>query len=157
MTNIIDKIVTISILIPFSYAKNWIQTEEEILPESHKWTDSAELNCYSYKIYFTYFDRITFQVQVEKKQIPITVTKLNIVPTGVITYQHINYDWITGPENSNLQCGDYEEFFVDKYSWSLTIDEISLDYDHKIAKLSLEGQTLPRLHSDAFCKPTLKP
>ena len=37
---------------------------------------SAELNYYSINGSFTHFDRISFQVQIEKKQTPLTETKL---------------------------------------------------------------------------------
>ena len=30
------------------------------------------------------------------------------------------------------------------------------DYDDKLDELTLENETLPCLHSDVFCKPTLK-
>ena len=53
--------------------------------------DSAELNKYSCNGSFTYFDRLSFQVQIEKKQTPFSVTKLNTVHTGVFTHQPNKY------------------------------------------------------------------
>ena len=55
-------------------------------------TDSAELNQNSNNGSFAYFDKLTFQAQIEKKQTPFTVTKLNTVHAGVFTYQPNNYD-----------------------------------------------------------------
>ena len=42
------------------------------------------------------------------------------------------------------------------YCLSLIIKDFFLDYDGKLNKLILEGQILPCLQSDGFCKPTLK-
>ena len=61
-------------------------------------TDSAELNQYFYNGCSTCFDRLLFQVQTEKKQSPFAVTKLNIVYTGVFTYQPNSCDWITSTD-----------------------------------------------------------
>ena len=36
------------------------------------------------------------------------------------------------------------------------IEETALVYDDKIGELILESHTLPRLHFDCFCKPTVK-
>ena len=60
-------------------------------------TDSAERNQFNQEGSFTYFDRRSFHVQKEKKHIPFSVTKLNIVHTGAFVYQPINYHGITGP------------------------------------------------------------
>ena len=48
-------------------------------------TDSPELNQYSYNGFFTYFtdQPISFQAEIERKQNPFTVTKLNTVHRGV--------------------------------------------------------------------------
>ena len=67
-----------------------------------------------------------------------------------------NFDWIVGPENSKSRCADEREYLIHKDSWSLYIEEYSLDYDDKSDKLILEGQHLSYLHSDHLCKPTLK-
>ena len=56
-------------------------------------TDSAERNQFNQKGSFTYFDRLSFHVQNEKKHFPFSVTKLNIVHTGVFS---INLLFITG-------------------------------------------------------------
>ena len=119
-------------------------------------TDSAKLNQNSYNGFSTHFERMSFQVQTEMKQPPFTVTKKNTVHTGVFTRQPKNYDWINSTANSNSRCEEDQESFFDKSSWSLINEEISLDYDDKLQKLILEGQTLPCLHSDDFCKPTPK-
>ena len=88
---------------------------------------------------------------------PFTVTKLNTVDRGVFTYQLKTLNWI--PENNDnpySRCCDKTEYLVDKESWSLTNDEISLDYDDKRNKLNKEGDSILCLHSDNFCKPTVK-
>ena len=81
-------------------------------------TDSAELSQYTYKGSFTYFDRMRFQVQTEKKKTPFTVTEMNFVGTGVFTYQPNNYDWITSTENSKSSCEGDQEHFFHKDSWA---------------------------------------
>ena len=55
-------------------------------------TDSPELNQYSYNSSFTYFTNlpISFQAEIERKQNPFTVTKLNTEHRGVFTYQPNN-------------------------------------------------------------------
>ena len=99
---------------------------------------SAKLNQYSYKYFFPYFHRLSFQVQIEKKQTPPIVTKFNIVHTGVFTYQPIIYDWITSFASSNSRCKDDQENIIDKDSLSLII-ETSVDYSDKVEKLIFEG------------------
>ena len=88
--------------------------------------DSAGLNQYSYRGSFTYFDTLGFQVEIEKKQTPFTITKLNTVHTGVFTYQPAKYEWITGLSNSESRCSDKQEYLIDKNSWSLIIEEINV-------------------------------
>ena len=46
-------------------------------------TDSAELSHFGHDDPFIYFDSLSFQVQNEKKELPITVTQLNTVHLGV--------------------------------------------------------------------------
>ena len=58
-------------------------------------TDSLLLNQYFYIGSFIYFDRLSFQVQIEKKQKLFTVTKLKTVHGGVITYQPKKYGLTT--------------------------------------------------------------
>ena len=62
-------------------------------------TDNAELNQYTYNGSFTYFDRLSFPVQIQKNQTLFTVTKLNTVHTGVFTYQPNTIDWFTSTGN----------------------------------------------------------
>ena len=64
-------------------------------------TDRAELNQYSCNGSLTVFDRLSSQVQTQKKQVPITVTELNTVDLDVFTHAPNSYDWITGPDISN--------------------------------------------------------
>ena len=83
--------------------------------------ESAELNQYLYNGSFTYFIRLSFQVQTEKKKTQFTVTELNTVDTGVFTYQPNKYDWITSTANSKSSCEGDQEHFFHKDSWSLII------------------------------------
>ena len=98
---------------------------------NHNGTDSAELNQYACNGSFSYFDRLSFQLQIEKKQTPFTVTNLNTAHTGVFTYQPDECDWITGTANLKSRCKDDREYLSDKDSWWLKIQESSLDYDDK--------------------------
>ena len=81
---------------------------------------------------------------------------MNTVHTGVFTYQPNNYEWSTSSANSKSRCKDDQQNLIDKDSWPIIVEKISLDYDDKVDKLLLDGHTLPCLHSDGFCKPTLK-
>ena len=65
-----------------------------------KRTDSAELNQCTSNDSLTFL-HLSFQVQIEKKQTAIPVTKLKIEHIGVFAYQPSRYEWMTGPENSN--------------------------------------------------------
>ena len=108
--------------------------------------DSAEINQYSNKGAFTFFDRLTFEVQIEKRQTPFTVINLNTVNTGVFTYQPKNYDWITSTETLKSVCRVDNQYLIDKDGWSKKFKEISLDYDDEPDKLIFGGHTLPCLH-----------
>ena len=58
-------------------------------------TDNAELNQYFYNVYFRFFDRVIFQVEIGKKLTPFTVTQLNTVDAGLFSYQPSSYDRVT--------------------------------------------------------------
>ena len=55
---------------------------------------------------------------------------------------------------TSSRCKVYWEHVIDKDSWWLIIDEISLVYDVKLDKLIPEGHSFPKLLSDDFWKPT---
>ena len=112
--------------------------------------ESLELNENCYNGSVTYFDRQSFQVQIEEKQTPFTANKLNNVNNGVFTYQPNDYELITSTENSKSRYSDEQIYLKDKDSCSLILQKISLDYDDEIDKLILEGHTLQCLHSDVF-------
>ena len=78
-------------------------------------TGSAELGQFSPKSSITYFDTLSFQVQIEKKRRLSSVTKFNTVHTGVITYQPSKIDWITSTASSESRCNDGQESPIDKY------------------------------------------
>ena len=119
-------------------------------------TDSVELNQFFYKGSFTYFDRLSFQVQIEKKQTLFAVTKQKIVQTGVFTYQPKICDWITSTDNSNSRCKDDKKYLTENDSWSLKIEENSLEYDEKLDEFNFESHTFTSLHSLGFVNRTPK-
>ena len=80
-------------------------------------TDSAEINHYSHYSSSYYFDRLSFQVEIEKKQTPFLVTILNTVHTAVFTNQPNSYDWINSIANSQSRCKGDSEYLIDN-SWS---------------------------------------
>ena len=87
-------------------------------------TDSAELNQNFCRGPFTYFDRLSFQVeseQVQTKPTSFTVTKLNAVRTGVFTYQPKFFDWITSTANRKSRYKDDKEYTFGKDTWVLKI------------------------------------
>ena len=90
-------------------------------------TDIAERNQCTRNGCFTYFDRLGFPVQKEKKHNPISVTNLNSVHTGVFVYKLFLSHWITGPEKSKSKRSDDEQGLTDKGSRSKFFREISLD------------------------------
>ena len=77
-------------------------------------TECPELNQYAYNGSFNDFDRLSFQVQIEKEEMPFTVTNLNTVHIGVFTYQPKHYDWITSTANLKSKCKDGREYLLDK-------------------------------------------
>ena len=87
------------------------------------------------------------------KKTPFIVTQLNV---GVFTYQTKKIERNTSTANSKSRCKDDAENLIEKDSWSLLFEEFVLDYDDKLDKLIPEGHTPHCLHSDGFCKPTLK-
>ena len=74
--------------------------------------------------------------------------------TGVFTYQP---NKMTGLLLLQTRSQDVRmlKIIIDKDRWSLTNGESFLEFDDNSEKLILEGNTLPRLHSDGFCKPLL--
>ena len=86
MTIIIDMILWIGILILCFYLKNWTQLNAKKFIRNLNGTGSAEPNRNSFKSSFTYFDRLRFQLQIEKKKVPFAVTKMKTVRTGVFIY-----------------------------------------------------------------------
>ena len=77
-------------------------------------TNGVELNQYSLYGSFTYFNRLRFQVQTEKKQNLFTETRLNTVHTGVFTYQSKQYKYNTGPSKSESRFLDNQKQLTDK-------------------------------------------
>ena len=52
-------------------------------------------------------------------------------------------------------CKDKHEYVIEKDSWSLIVREVELFYDEKENTLIYNGHTLPSLHDDGFCHPTI--
>ena len=90
-------------------------------------TDGAELNQYSYNSFFTFFERLSFEVQIEKEWTLFTVTNLNAVHIGVFAHQANTYYWVTSTANSKLRCKEDQDNIFEKESWPLIIQEISLN------------------------------
>ena len=68
------------------------------------------------------FDRLSSQVQFEKKQMSLTEVKLKTVHTGVFNHQPIKHDWITSTDKLKSRCKDVQEYVFDKDIWSLFIE-----------------------------------
>ena len=52
-------------------------------------------------------------------------------------------------------CNDKHEYVIEKDSWYLIVREVELTYDEKENTLFNNGHTLPCLHDDGFCHPTI--
>ena len=118
-------------------------------------TNNPQLNAFNYSNSFTFFNDIQKQRLLETKQSPFRITKLN-------TFHYGAFAWISNSQlvlNSTLKekavCWDRYEYIIEKDSWSLIVKEIEITYDDKDNKLIYHGHTLPCLHDDGFCKPTI--
>ena len=111
-------------------------------------TDSGNLNQYFYCGFSTDCDTLSFQVQIERTQTLFTVTKLNTVHINVFIYQPKFLIWITSFDASRSRLKESKEYLIDKDSWSLYIEEFSLENDENYDKLLPEVHTVPCLHSD---------
>ena len=97
--------------------------------------DSAELDQYSSKGFpFVVLDWV-FKFKLKRNII--------VVHTGVLTWQSSNFDWIIGPENTSSRNSDDKNFLIDKFSWSLIIEEGSMIYGDKLNNLVFESPTFP--------------
>ena len=52
-------------------------------------------------------------------------------------------------------CKDKHEYTIEKDSWFLIFREVELTYDEKENTLLYNDHTLPCLHDDGFCHPTI--
>ena len=118
-------------------------------------TNNPQLDAFKYSNSFTFSGDIQKQRLLETKQPPFRITKLN-------TFHYGASAWITNSQlviNSTLKekavCWDRNEFIIEKDSWSLIVKEIEITYDDKDNELIYHGHTLPCLHDDGFCKPTI--
>ena len=118
-------------------------------------TNNPQLDAFNYSNSFTFFNDIQKQRLLETKQPPFRITKLN-------TFHYGAFAWISNSQlvlNSTLKekavCWDRYEYIIEKDSWSLIVKEIEITYDDKDNKLIYHGHTLPCLHDDGFCKPTI--
>ena len=118
-------------------------------------TNNPQLDAFNYSNSFTFFDDIQKQRLLETKQTPFRITKLN-------TFHYGAFAWITNSQlvlSSTLKekavCWDGYENIIEKDNWSLVVKEIEITYDDKDNKLIYHGYTLPCLHDDGFCKPTI--
>ena len=74
--------------------------ESKIFIRNLDGTDWDELKQKSYNGSFGYLDRLSFQVQKETEQTPVTVIKLTTAHTDLFIYQPNNYDRITSSDKS---------------------------------------------------------
>ena len=118
-------------------------------------TNNPQLDAFNYSNSFTFFNDIQKQRLLETKQPPFRITKLN-------TFHYGAFAWISNSQlvlNSTIKekavCWDRYEYIIEKDSWSLIVKEIEITYDDKDNKLIYHGHTLPCLHDDGFCKPTI--
>ena len=70
---------------------------------------------------------------------PFTVTKMNTVHTGVITYRPIITDFNTAFAFSKSTCEDDSEYLIDEDSWSVIIEETFLIYDDQLDEMKSVG------------------
>ena len=118
-------------------------------------TDNPQLKAYHYNNSFTFFPDVKQQQLLERYQPRFQVTKLN-------TYHYGTFAYILNGERVRKQkfgakdvCNDRYEYFIENDSWSLIIREVELTYDDKRNTLIYDGHTLPCLHDDGFCHPTI--
>ena len=118
-------------------------------------TNNPQLDAFNYRNSFTLFNDIQKQRLLETKQPFFRITKLNTFHFGA-------FAWIANSQlviNSTLKekavCWDRYEYILEKDSWSVIVKEIEITYDDKDNKLIYHEHTLPCLHDDGFCKPTI--
>ena len=85
ITKIINMTVSIDILNLCIYRKNWTLINVRMFSEIWMVRIPLTQTNISTSFFFTHFDRLRFQVQIEMKQTPFT--KMNTEHTGVFTYQ----------------------------------------------------------------------
>ena len=118
-------------------------------------TNNPQLDAFSYTNSFTFFNDVQNQRLLETKQPPFRITKLN-------TFHYGAFAWIANSQlvlNSTLKekaiCWNRSEYNIEKDSWSLIVKENEINYDDKDNKFIYHGHTLPCLHDDGVCKPTI--
>ena len=117
-----------------------------------KETDSAAVSLHYINGSFTYFDILSFQVQIEKKHNFFTIIKLSFVHTGVFTNQPTKYDGIVFPKNSQSRCSAsflWRHFVLNNWR---EIPRIWWYFKNSF----FESHFLRCLHFDGFCQPTPK-
>ena len=90
----------------FNIGKNTIRNPNQM--------DSAELNQCFYNGFFTCLDSLSFQIAIEKKQTPSTITKLNFVQTTLFFSQPDTNNRITGLSYTKSRYFDKRECLIDK-------------------------------------------
>ena len=118
-------------------------------------TDNIELNHFNYNHSFTFFDDPAFQKRLETVQPHFKTNILNAPTFGTFTYPTTS-DWLPDPSKGlESKCRDKHKYYIIKHSWRLIIREIELTFDDKENTLIYNGHTLPCLHDDGFCQPTI--
>ena len=118
-------------------------------------TNNPQLDAFKYTNSFTFSNNIQKQCLLETKQPTFRITKLN-------TFHYVASAWIANSQlvlNSTLKekavYWDRYEYIIEKDSWSLIVREIEITYDGKDTRPIYHRHTLPCLHDDGFCKPTI--
>ena len=81
-------------------------------------TDSAELYQFSDNGCFTWFNRLSFQVQIERKTGAIHCKLFEHCTNWCVPSHQNNYDWITTTAKSKLRCKYDQESLIDENIWS---------------------------------------
>ena len=95
------------------------------------------------------------QQLVERYQPLFQITRRNTYHHSTFAYVH-NSDLVSNMKyGATNVCKDKHEYIIEKDSWSLIVLEVELTYDKKENTLIYIAHTLPCLHEDGFCHPTI--
>ena len=118
-------------------------------------TANAQLNFYNYNNSFTFFDDMKKQQLLEKYQPRFRITRLNTYHYCTFAYVQISDHVLNLKYDATNVCRNKHEYIIEKDRWSLTVREVELTYDENENTIIYNGHTLPCLHDDGFCHPTI--